>query len=154
MEFYDIENVRRDANQDNLYDLFAPTFKGTNLYELSKYVVATEQEMRADLICESIFGDINYVDLICNLNEVDNPLNFMEGDEIIFAPASQVYLYRLNAPEVTESKNQLLNVNKSTKVDQNRKQYIEQNYNLPPNLLDVPTDPVRIQNNQIVIGGS
>jgi type IV secretory pathway protease TraF len=78
----------------------------------------------------------------------------MEGDEIIFAPASQVYLYRLNAPEITESKNQLLNVNKSTKVDQNRKQYIEQNYNLPPNLLDVPTDPVRIQNNQIVIGGS
>jgi hypothetical protein len=45
-----------------------------------------------------------------------------------------------------------LNVNKSTKKDTNRQKYVDQNFNLPPTVKQVPDAPVKIENGQIVIG--
>lgn len=153
MKLYDIDKLKRDINQDNLYDLFSPTYKGAKGYQQGTYVVSPEEEMRVDLVSNSVYKSVDYVDFICNLNEIDNPLNIMEGDFLLTAPLESIDIYRANNVDVSEARRSLLNANKSTKIDENRKQYIEQNYALPPTFLDVPTDPVKVENNQIVIGG-
>jgi hypothetical protein len=43
--------------------------------------------------------------------------------------------------------------NKATKVDPNRQSYLENDYSLPPVVLDVPREPVRIQDGRFSIGG-
>jgi hypothetical protein len=49
--------------------------------------------------------------------------------------------------------NCLINSNKSTKKDKNREKFIENGFALPPTLNPIPRPAVRIDGNDIVIGG-
>jgi hypothetical protein len=153
MNLYDIDSLSRDANQDNLYNLFTPTFNTVEGYALDSYLVSQEEEMRLDLISNVVYKSVDYVDLVCNVNDIDNPLNVMMDDFLLIPPMGNVNIYRSKEPDVVETRNILLNSNKTSRIDNNRKQYVEQNYSLPPTFQEVPTQPVKIDNGQIVIGG-
>lgn len=142
MELFDIKSLVRDENQDGLYDLFAETFvlKETNT-TVNQYVVQREQEMRVDLITNDIYKNINYVDFILDINDIDNPLNIMSGDTIYYVDSEFIDNYRVTSKEIA-TRNTLLNANKSTKKDNNRQEYIENNYQLPPTFLDSPQSPI------------
>ena len=153
MTLFDLDSLSRDPRQDNLYNFFDSTFRLTNGYQQEPYIVGLEEQMRIDIISNITYKNIDHVDFLCSLNDVDNPLNVKQGDVIYYTSFGAVDAFRIRFQEQTETRNALVNANKSTKVDKNRQKYIEDNYSLPPTLLPTPKAPVRIEGNDIVIGG-
>ena len=152
MKLYDLDKLTRDTKQDNLYNIFDPTFKMNRGYKLTQYVVSPEQEMRIDLISNSIYGNSDYCDFILDINDIDNPLNIMDGDILIYTEFASIDEYRIKTVDNNNARARLLNANKTSRKDNARKQYVEDNYSLPPTFLETPAASVRIENNQIVIG--
>ena len=152
MKLYDLDKLIRDTKQDNLYNFFDPTFKMNIGINLQQHVVAPEEEMRIDLVCNNIYNSIEQVDFLLDLNDIDNPLNIMEGDQILYASVTAIPEYRVKTIDNNNARAQLLNANKSSRKDDNRKKYLDESYVLPPTFVETPEAPVKILNNQIVIG--
>jgi hypothetical protein len=153
MKLYDLDKLIRDNNQNKLYNFFDPTFKLLININLATFVVGREQVMRPDLISKEIYGSVNYVDFILDINDIDNPLNIMEDDQILYPPIGTEPDYRVRTIDNNDVRAKLLNVNKSSRKDDSRKKYVEDNYSLPPTYLKEPEASVKIVNGQIVIGG-
>ena len=153
MKLYDLDKLIRDNNQNKLYNFFDPTFKLLININLATFVVGRELVMRPDLISKEIYGSVNYVDFILDINDIDNPLNIMEDDQILYPPIGTEPDYRVRTIDNNDVRAKLLNVNKSSRKDDSRKKYVEDNYSLPPTYLKEPEASVKIVNGQIVIGG-
>ena len=153
MKLYDIDTLTTDNNQSGLYNLFQPTFKMGLNYPSQNHVVSIEEEMRIDLVCQSVYSSNDYCDFILNVNNIDNPLNIKAGDVLLCPDIGAFEDFKMQYSQQVNAQNQLLNVNKSTKVDNNRQAYVEQNFSLQPTFKDIPSAPVQVINNQIVIGG-
>jgi hypothetical protein len=152
MKFYDLDKLIRDPKQDNLYNLFDPTFQGNDTITLQSHIVSPEEEMRIDLICQNIYTSIDQVDILLDINDIDNPINIMMDDSILYPSVTAIPEYYIKIIDNNDIRARLLNSNKSSRKDINRKQYVEQNYSLPPTFTETPDAPVKILNNQIVIG--
>ena len=152
MKLYDIDNIRRDEKQDNLYNLFESTFSTQGGIQQSNLVVGREEVMRIDLICNRIYKSIDEVDFLCNLNDIDNALNIMENDTIYYTGYGAIDSYRVDEPSKIETRNSLINPNKSTKKDNNRQKFLEDGFALPPTFKPIPKPSVRVDGNNIVIG--
>ena len=126
---------------------------------LREYVVQKGEDMRLDLIIESIYGDILYykdADVILYINDIDNPLNIVEGQIIKYPSAANLDEFRYTEKGETADdtiKSSLGVVNKSTRVDKNRSKFVENNYSLPPILLTKADPPVSIGVDKIIVGG-
>lgn len=144
-------------NIDNkLYNLYNPDlyFLQINLYT---YTVQKEEEMRIDLVMMSIYDDkwtLEDIDVILFINGIDNCLNINVGDIIYYPEKTKLSSFRYyiesNDTDITKK---LASPNKTTVKDPNRKKFIESGYSLPPVVLKTPKEPVRIEGENIVIGG-
>ena len=152
MKIYDIDNLKKDDTGS--YDLSQLTFKHRNDVEMYSYVVQQGEEMRIDLISESIYGSVEYVDILMHINYIDNPLNIKEGVTIMYPSPSKIELFRIVEEKKQNVQNKIVNTNKTTKKDKNRESYLSQGYSLPPVVLEKPADPVRIEGSTVVIGGN
>ena len=135
------------------YDITQLTFQlkldGSVVY--SQYTVQPGEEMRIDLVCQSIYGNTNYVDILLDVNNIDNPLNIKEGSIITF-PNSNIDLLRYSGVDNTSDILTLANSNKSTRKDTTRQQYVENNMSLPPTILEQTTNQFDITGDNIVLG--
>lgn len=152
MKIYDINTLVRDEKQDSLYNLFTPTFENRIDIPFKKYVTEEGEFMRIDSVCKKIYNSLDELDVLMSINDIDNPLNIMVGDELLFPPISAVQDFRLKAPVTEENVRQLTNPNKSSKKDTSRQKYIEQNFSLPPTVQREPTQQVKIEGNRLIIG--
>ena len=151
--FNDITSTSGISIGDSLYNFFDPTFKMNIGINLQEHTVAPEEEMRIDLVCKAVYNNsVDEVDFLLDLNDIDNPLNIMAGDLIYYAVVTAISEYRISVIDNNDIRSKLLNPNKSTRKDSNRQQYIDDNYSLPPTFTETPTSPVKIENNQIIIG--
>ena len=127
------------------------------------YEVKSYQEMRIDLILYEVYGNYNTsleaIDVILALNGIDNPLNIKAG-RILTIPSNldDIDAFRYTEsnfkPERVNSKAILgKQVNKNTKVDSNRKKFLDNNYALPPTVNSTPISPVRVESGNLVFGG-
>lgn len=154
MDFYNIDNLKKDIAQNNLYNLFDSTFKyftGATLYQ---YPVKEYQEMRIDLVCDDIYNSVDYCDFLLDLNNIDNPLNIMNNDILLYVSPDQIKYFRMDETTAKTLRNTYLNANKITQPDPNRASYIQNNYALPPTFLQVPASSVKIVDGQIILGGN
>jgi hypothetical protein len=76
----------------------------------------------------------------------------MEKDEIYFTSFLAIDEFRTKDTDITETRSQLTNAGKSTKIDKNREKYIEENFSLPPTILPTPREQVTIEGDNLVIG--
>lgn len=151
MEFYDIESLMRvDTEEGKLYDLFAQTFSLKRLPKY-EYIVKKEEEMRIDLVSYSIYKNVDYCDMILDLNDIDNPLNIMGGDILYYVPLNELDDFKVKVTQAMEKRKQLLSLDKANLKDPNREKFIEDNYQLPPTVLEVPMSPILIGKNNITI---
>lgn len=147
-----IKDLQNLSIIDDLYDLTESTFVYQNI-PLYSYTVQKGEEMRIDLVSDSIFSTLEYADVLLNINNIDNPLNIKEGSIIYYSDTNVMDALRLSQPtndSLVTTK--LSNTNKSTRVDRNRKDYIEKNYSLSPNILESPTNQVKISGDNLIIG--
>ena len=147
MKIYDLNNIDK---VDGLYDLTQLTFRYDVGVPLSQYTVQKGEEMRMDLVCESIYNNTDYIDILCSINNIDNPLNIREGQIIVY-PTSNLDALRYSEPE-TEEINLISNSNKTTRKDTNRKKYLENNLALPPTTLKKRTNQFNIDGENIILG--
>lgn len=152
MEIFDIDTLIKDSSGS--YDLTQTTFELilTGSVRFGTYEVQQGEEMRIDLVCNSIYQNTKYCDILLNVNNIDNPLNIKEGSFILF-PINDIDALRYSATDNIDTNKILANSNKSTRKDQSRKQYAENNLNLPPTILEESTNQFNIDNpNSIVLG--
>jgi len=151
MEIYDISTLLKD--RDGNYDLTQITFelKLDGSINYGQYLVQRDEEMRMDIICQNIYGNTNYVDILCNVNNIDNPLNIKEGTLILF-PINNVENLRYSEQNNTDNIKILANSNKSSRKDVNRKNYIDSDLSLPPTILEESQDQFDTQGPNIIIG--
>ncbi len=162
MNIISIEQLKYNR-LSNRWNLFLPTIsypiERTGFYE---YTVQRGEEMRIDLVALSMYQEdmdaLKHVDVILYLNDIDNPLNIVEGMKLLYPiDISQLDSYRVI---LSDSSNTGRNVraklsypNKSTKKDNARKKFLENDYLLPPVVLQSSVNPVRLENGKIIIGG-
>jgi len=152
MEIFGISSLTRDQKQNNLYDLFIKTYEENPNIPFGQYTVKMEDTMRIDLICQKIYNTTEHLDFLLNYNSIDNPLNVKEGDVIYYVSAELIDSFTSEEPTQEENRKKFTNPAKANRKDPTRQSFIEQGYTLPPNFLDVPEAPVRIEGNTLVIG--
>lgn len=151
MRIYDIDKLIKFENE-MFYDLSKLTFQETGEVSYSQYKVKKGEEMRIDLVCQSIYNNVDYIDILLNVNRISNPLNIKEGVTILYPEINEISNLRYEEEDETIVQEQLANPNKATKVDPSRKKYVEENYSLPPTFLDTPTNPIKVEGDNIKVG--
>lgn len=151
MNIHDINVLKKDSNT-GLYDFTKSTYKLIENIATFTYVVEQHEEMRIDLVCNSIYQTTEYVDFLLDYNNIDNPLNIMSGDEIKYVDAQYIPQFQINEEPINNIKNKLLNPSKIQRKDNSRKSYIEQSFSLPPTINDEAVDQVKIEGDNIIIG--
>lgn len=129
--------------------------------DLNSYTVQRGEDMRIDLVMKSIYDDIYTfpdIDIILYINNIDNPLNIREGMVLLYPSYESLEEYRYYEQvldtETSKSVRQSLGVlNKTTRIDEKRKKFVDADYSLPPVVLPESRPSVVIDNNKIKIGG-
>ncbi len=160
MKIYDIDNLKKNGDT---FDLTTRTFihystnpndPGTNNnIEFRKYKVQRGEEMRIDLVCNSIYGNIDNIDILLNINNISNPLNIKAGTEI-FYPLADSDFFRFKEKVDKETTRILSDPNRSTKKDPDRQKYVDQNYSAPPTILTESMDQVTVSGNVLGVGNN
>lgn len=151
MLLFDIDSLTRDPSQENLYDLFNKTFIYDIAAESANYIVQEDEVMRIDLICYRIYESVDHVDFLLSYNQIDNPLNIKLGDVIKYVPDADFSMYKTNTVDNSQVVTQLVNANKSTRIDPARQKFLDQGSTLPPNFQEEPRPAVRVEDNFLVI---
>jgi hypothetical protein len=159
MDIKSLTQLKAPSNT-SLYDLFNPqiirTYPSSDLLE---YNVQKGEDMRIDLVMLSMYEDpsvLENIDIICFINDIDNPLNIYPGQKLYYPPISQLDSYRVMSNSENSSsqvKNKLAVPNKTTRKDNNRSKYVDNGYSLPPVVLNTPQSPVRLEGENILVGG-
>ena len=156
MNIKSLSNVRW-VNQK--WDLTVPSFKFPSTV-LDVYEVQKGEDMRIDLVMKSIYDDIytfSDIDVILYINGIDNPLNIREGMVLYYPPSESFEEYRYYESERASggrSVRQTLGfLNKTTRVDEKRKKFLDSNYSLPPVVLRESAPAVTMDGTSIRIGG-
>jgi len=160
------QGVKRN-NESGLYNLFTPTFIYNSSIALEQYTITKDDEMRIDLVFSNMYSIemsmmSNYlqdIDVILYINNIDNPLNIKAGMILRYPNPDDFDRFRYSddlenlSSDVTKQLATPNLPNKATKVDPNRQSYLENGYSLSPVVLDVPREPVRIEDGRFSIGG-
>ncbi len=160
MDIKSLKNIKFNY-KDNKYNIYYPQLLFRPDIELNAYTVQRGEEMRVDLIMMSMYNDDSYVlehiDVILFINGIDNPLNIVEGDVLYFPESQNLDFWRFTFEPKSKSgesvRKALSTPNKTSRVDSNRKKFLESGYSLPPVVLSESKAPVRLENGKIVIGG-
>jgi hypothetical protein len=158
MDISSIVKLVKDINQDLLYDFFVIDYDFSSSITLYPFTVRMEHEMRIGLILNEIYGGNydNYIDVFCELNDIDNPLNVMEGDILYYCDLDAIGTFKKPDEEVKSASNnvsntKLINPNKVKKLDNKRQDYINNNFTLNPNYNNGSPN-IKVEKNKITIG--
>lgn len=166
MNFKSLNEYVKFNTSDGVYDLFVSTFRYNPSISLSEYVVGREDDMRLDLIFQKIYNlesreiglYLSDMDVICYINNIDNPLNIKEGFVIKYPSMGDIEEFRVANTDSDlnnkgKVKERLSFPNKSTRKDKSREDFIKNGYSLPPVVLETPRPPVFIKDGKFNIGG-
>jgi phage pi2 protein 07 len=155
----DIKSIEKTEYQNGKWLLDTPGIM-KNEYSLQTYVVQKQEDMRIDLVMQSIYEDISDlsdVDVLLYINNIDNPLNIREGMILYYPKEEDFDNYRFNEESMVVDKKsikqQLGVLNKTTRIDEKRKKFLDADYSLPPVVKSESKPSVTIDSGSIKIGG-
>lgn len=156
----DIKSIAEAKYNNGVYEIETPSFFYNTKIQLLSYVVQRTEEMRIDLVMQSMYGDgYNFEDLdvILYINGIDNPLNIREGATLLYPGISDIDYFRYyekgNYTENKKITEKLSVPNKTTRKDSSRENFVNSGYSLPPVVLQETKPPVRVSADKIIIGG-
>lgn len=160
MDIYSLSQLNYNQTT-RLFNIYYPQLFYTNNEGLNTHIVQRGEEMRIDLVMLSMYNEdttvLTNIDIILFINGIDNPLNIVEGDSLYYPPQSALETYRYVFSQGTQPGRNITKAlsvpNKTTKIDKNRKKFVENGFVLPPVVLDESRSPVRVEGGNIVIGG-
>ena len=170
MEIVSLNKLKKNISKTNtdLYDLFAVNFIFNISIELLEYIVTQDDEMRIDLVFLNMYKlDLSSldqytedIDVICFINNIDNPLNVKAGSTLLY-PYNRSDLGEFRYSPIVDDSSENISMqlavpnlpNKSTRIDKSRKTYLDSDYSLSPVVLEIPKEPVSIVDGFFTIGG-
>lgn len=161
MAYYNIkslENLSRDQNQSNFYDLFVQHYAALSPdVTMRMYIVDRRRAMRLDLVCSDLYSNISNLALLMFINNVDNPFGINEGDIIFWLESKDLSKANyVDAKTIQDGRDSLINALKISVSDPARAAYLANrgNDNLPPNVLATDAPKILVNNNKIVVGAN
>jgi hypothetical protein len=155
MELKNLTNLKRE-NQSELYDLTKASFQykpEVIARNYNEYIVDSYNEMRLDNISNDIYTSVDFVDFLCDLNNIVNPLSIKSGDTIIYVPENIIPSFRPETRYENEIREKISNKRKKSKVDPDRKKYQEdKSQSLPPTVTKKDYNPIKHKDGKIRIG--
>jgi hypothetical protein len=153
-----LESLSRDENQEDFYDLFVQHYSalGDNV-QLRFYIVDRSREMRLDLVCTDLYGDLSNLQMLMFINNIDNPFGVQESDIIFWVEGKDLSKVQTLDPKIIEDgRDNLINAFKASLSDPARSAYLQNRGadQLPPNVLPTNAPKIQVDNNSIVIGGN
>jgi hypothetical protein len=155
----DIKSLSQTRWINRKWDLNIPSLL-LGASDLQEYTVQRGEDMRIDLVMKSIYDDIftfSQIDVILHINNIMNPLNIREGMVLYYPPSEALEEYRYyEEGSVASNKSirqRLGYLNKTTRVDDKRKKFLDSNYSLPPVVLPESRPSVIIDETKIKVGG-
>lgn len=148
MNFKQIDKLKYNK-ATGLFNINQPVFFFVGSVALLPYIVEKEEEMRMDLVSNSIYGTTEHVFFLCRLNNIINPLNIKEGTMILHVEQNSIAAF--TPPDNTlieEVKQTLVNISKKKRVDTKREKYKRGEFSevsLPPNYNSKDTDNITIE---------
>jgi hypothetical protein len=146
MNIYDLDVLVKTGDE---FDLNQRTFNWAINVPFNTYIVDRTEEMRIDLVCRTIYGNVNYCGFLMYFNNIDNPLNIKAGDAIRYTDALIIDNFKISADTRTQIEF-LQNLNRGTQVDPNRTTYLSRATN--PTFNTEPIEQVVDRNGTIIIG--
>lgn len=155
----DITSLTELGISNGYYEMIEPHLIYRNDIPLYTYEVQKFEEMRIDSVMMSIYDNILLLpnsDIILYLNGIDNPLNILEGDILYYPDSSQFDLFRMEPTKASTSTSVasiLSTPNKTTQKDNNRTNYLQNGYSLPPVVLEESKPPITLDHGKVLVGG-
>ena len=146
MNIYDLSILQKTGDE---YDLDQRTFNYGPDIPFFEYIVDRTEEMRIDLVCNSIYNNVDQIGFLMYFNNIDNPLNIKAGDLIRYVDISLVDSLKISADDRTRIEF-LQNINRGTRPDSNRLDYLNKSTN--PTFNTRPIQQVVDRDGVIVIG--
>lgn len=168
MDIYSLYNQVKFDTDQNMYNLFEPSLIYNDEVDMGTYTITRDDEMRIDLVFQNIYqiddirmkNEYTNIDILAYINNIYNVLNLKSGMVIQYPLAMDDFVKFRYVPETKSTNTDIIKQlgtenlqDKTTKTDLSRQNYIENNYSLPPVVLDTPREPVRIENGNFSIGG-
>ena len=99
-----------------------------------------------------------FLDVILYINNIDNPLNVISGQKILYPPKESLDLFRINIDSTEllgDDQNSKISGNHSkvNRVDKNRADFINNNYTLNPVQSWDNQSSVSLDGNDLIITG-
>ena len=107
--------------------------------------------MRIDLICQSIYGNTDYIDFLCFVNSIYNPVNIVAGTSIIYYAEESIPTFIVE-PKTDDITQAIAKANRGTKPDPSREEFLANNLTLPPNILEEPVEQIIVKGSLIRLG--
>ena len=122
MKIESFQKLKRDKNQDYLYNIFQTTVVKDKNVRLYEYVVKREDEMRLDKISSKIYESDQYTEELMTMNNIIDPWSVKEGDTLYFCTLSDMgFLYSEDDDYYTDIEKLVDNSHgKDTKLDPSR----------------------------------
>ena len=152
MKIYDIDELK---STNGFHDLTQTTFNyNIDVFNEStrQYFVRRGEEKRIDLISDTLYQNVDNVDILCSYNNIDNPLNFKEGELIIYPDYSDIINLRYVDPDLLENELTTQSTSKTTRKDPSRQEYVDNKRALTPTQLNRRISPLNTGSDQLSIG--
>jgi hypothetical protein len=127
MYSFTLENLKRDIEQDNLYNLFIQTYVDKNI-QLYNTIITDDEDMRLDKVSKRIFGYSGYIEELMQINNILNIWNVKSGDQISYSPINNLELLKQLEKQLDNVYEKISKTNKKTRVDPDRQK------NVPPTI--------------------
>jgi len=154
---------------EDVIDLTAPGFVYTNDVTVTgSYIVTTDLAMRADLVAQILYNDIDKIDFVLKFNGISNPFSLDAGTTLIKGDPDEMtsnFASPVSSnPDQTNQdiRTKFFDATRLSKKDQARLALIQQKSkqfqnaasNLPPNMADVGSQEIKPNaNGTVVFGG-
>jgi hypothetical protein len=130
MKSFTLENIKRDINQENLYDLFSSTVVLKDNIQILSTTVLPEEEMRLDRVCKRLYGSDMFLEEIMILNNIIDKFSIKNGQILDYFYVEQYdNFHELEKDSKIEEINKLSDPGKNTRKDNNR-----EDSELPPTI--------------------
>jgi len=116
---FTLEKIKRDQEQDNLYNLFTQTYVDKSL-NIQYTMAKNNEDMRLDLVSKRLYGGEGFIEELMQLNNILNIWNIKNGDIIYYTDLKELPYLQALEKEISDVYNKIAKPNKKTRVDPNR----------------------------------
>jgi hypothetical protein len=140
-------------NDDGIYEFFVKTRTNTGKVPLFIFECTERHNLRMDLVSLDVYQTADYIDVLCNLNGILNPLMVQEGDIILYTNEDNIDDINNNGDLLEEIRAEVTKSNigkqfKQDKARQNdllkRRQVEADKKFIPPNILQAGESNIEI----------